>query len=94
MGTRVDGIKDVIINNQNGLLVDPNDPRSLADALFMLIKDRDLVRRLTDSAYEHVYMNFSRTNWLKRYEDLFIDCFQQTTGKGALNLARVSYLSL
>ena len=82
VGTRVDGIKDVIINNQNGLLVDPNDSRSLATALCMLIKDRDLVRGLTDSAYEYVSVNFNRRNWLKRYENFFVDCFQQTTGKG------------
>jgi glycosyltransferase involved in cell wall biosynthesis len=40
------GIPDVVSNLENGLLVDPDDPEALADALVLLLTDRALAERL------------------------------------------------
>ena len=46
VGSRVPGVQEVIDHGVDGLLVDPGDPRSLADALENLLRDTALAARL------------------------------------------------
>jgi glycosyltransferase involved in cell wall biosynthesis len=50
VATRVDGLRDVLCDGGNGLLVNPDDPAALAAALDRLAADRDLQRRLGQAA--------------------------------------------
>ena len=40
------GIPDVVSDGENGLLIDPDDPAALADALVRILSDRDEAERL------------------------------------------------
>lgn len=42
VGTRVGGIPEIIENGSNGLLVEPNDPGGLAQAVLKILGDREL----------------------------------------------------
>ncbi|HZS25120.1 MAG TPA: glycosyltransferase family 4 protein [Gaiellaceae bacterium] len=44
------GIPDVVVDGENGLLVDPDDAAALADALVRLLSDRALAERLGRAA--------------------------------------------
>jgi glycosyltransferase involved in cell wall biosynthesis len=44
------GIPDVVVDGENGLLVDPDDPDALADALARILSDRQLAERLGAAA--------------------------------------------
>jgi glycosyltransferase involved in cell wall biosynthesis len=50
IASAVGGIPDFVIHGRNGLLVPPNDPRALVDALRTAIGDRSLVDSLSDGA--------------------------------------------
>jgi glycosyltransferase involved in cell wall biosynthesis len=50
LGARSGGIPDVVRDGHNGVLVDPNDPKTLADELVRLLSDRPLVERLAAQA--------------------------------------------
>jgi glycosyltransferase involved in cell wall biosynthesis len=50
VASRVGGIPDVVSHNVNGLLVAPDDPHALADALVTLLSDDALARRLGTEA--------------------------------------------
>jgi glycosyltransferase involved in cell wall biosynthesis len=50
IGSRVGGIPDLIEEGVNGLLVDPDDPREIADALVRVLLNRLLAERLGDGA--------------------------------------------
>ena len=52
LGTRVGGIADLVEDGVNGVLVEPGDTRSLADALVSLLDDRARVERLAEGARE------------------------------------------
>jgi glycosyltransferase involved in cell wall biosynthesis len=52
VGTRAGGIPDVIQNEENGLLVEPKDPKALAVAMIRLLKDKDLYERLKQKGLE------------------------------------------
>ncbi|WP_160115815.1 glycosyltransferase family 4 protein [Bosea lathyri] len=49
--TRVGAITEVVRDGFNGLVVEPNDPIGLADALTRLVQEPDLAAELADGAY-------------------------------------------
>jgi glycosyltransferase involved in cell wall biosynthesis len=46
IGGRAGGIPDAVRHEVNGLLVDPEDPQEIADALARVLTDRELLERL------------------------------------------------
>jgi glycosyltransferase involved in cell wall biosynthesis len=50
VGTDVGGIRDIVSPNRTGILVPPQDPDALADALRLLLRDQDRARRLGQEA--------------------------------------------
>jgi glycosyltransferase involved in cell wall biosynthesis len=50
VGTRVGGIPDIVEDGINGLLLEPEDPEALADALARCLTDRELLARLSAGA--------------------------------------------
>lgn len=50
IATEVGALPEVIDRNKNGLVIPPNDPMSLADAMYMLISDKSLLENLCDNA--------------------------------------------
>jgi glycosyltransferase involved in cell wall biosynthesis len=58
VATNAGGLSEAIIDGETGLLVAPEDPRALAEALRAVLSDRALARRLGDSA---------RARFLSRY---------------------------
>jgi glycosyltransferase involved in cell wall biosynthesis len=46
VGARAGGIPDVVWDGETGLLVDPDRPAEIADALVRILSDRDLAERL------------------------------------------------
>jgi glycosyltransferase involved in cell wall biosynthesis len=59
LATRVDGIVELIEDEKTGLLVEPNDPPALAEALARLIGDRQLRRRLGAAGEMRVRRDFA-----------------------------------
>jgi glycosyltransferase involved in cell wall biosynthesis len=50
VATSVGGIRDLVDDGVNGILVEPRNPQALADALIRLLSDRDLAGRLAAAA--------------------------------------------
>jgi glycosyltransferase involved in cell wall biosynthesis len=50
IASRVGGIPDIVTHMEDGILVPPNDPRALADALKLAASDRELRQRLKAGA--------------------------------------------
>jgi glycosyltransferase involved in cell wall biosynthesis len=50
VGSSVGGIRDIVRDGRNGLLVPPRDPIALADALVRVLSDRALAERLAAAA--------------------------------------------
>jgi len=49
----------MVVENETGLLVSPNDPSALAEALERLMVDPALARRLGQAGYERACARFS-----------------------------------
>ncbi len=63
VASRVGGIRDVIADGVNGLLVEPRSPHALADALVRVLSDRELAETLAAAARP------SAEPWLATPED-------------------------
>jgi len=58
--TEVGGLKDVVLHNETGIVVYPNNPDSLAWGIVHTLKHPDWSRKRVANAYEVV---LSRYNW-------------------------------
>jgi glycosyltransferase involved in cell wall biosynthesis len=50
VGTRVGGVPDIVEDGVSGLVVPPEDPRALEDAVVRCLEDRQLLERLSAGA--------------------------------------------
>jgi glycosyltransferase involved in cell wall biosynthesis len=60
VGTDVGGTRDVVHPDRTGILVPPNDPRGLADALRTLLRDPERARRLGAEARAEAIAHLGR----------------------------------
>ena len=82
VSTRIAGIPDLILDNQTGLLVDPEKPNDLAQALRRLIDDPNLCRRLAAEGRAFVLERFEINTALQPLLDQYrrrLDAARPTT---------------
>jgi len=59
VATRAGGIPEVVDEGRTGRLVEPRDPRQLADAIVTLIQDEAMRKRMADAGYARVRKRFT-----------------------------------
>ncbi|MDQ3816889.1 MAG: glycosyltransferase family 4 protein [Acidobacteriota bacterium] len=69
--TAISGIPEVIKDGVNGLLVRPDDPHAIADALLRLKEDKPFALRLSSEAQATVRDNFDGERFAAALADLF-----------------------
>ena len=71
IASRVGGIQDQIVDERDGLLIDPYDLDALAAAMARLLNDPELANRLGAAAQARVHDQFLGDRHLAQYVDLF-----------------------
>jgi glycosyltransferase involved in cell wall biosynthesis len=71
ISTAVSGVPELLEDGENGLVVPPEDPRTLAAALERLIRDPDLRRRLGAAAEKRVRAEFDHHSSVGQLIGLF-----------------------
>ena len=74
--TGVSGIPELVSHETNGLLVPPDDPEALADALMRLHEDRELAGRLARAGNATVRESFDGDVLARRLADLFLEALE------------------
>jgi glycosyltransferase involved in cell wall biosynthesis len=69
IGARVHGIKEVISDRQNGLLVRSKSPDELAKAIFKLSNDNDLMEKIARNGIRFIKTKFSSKKIVTRLEN-------------------------
>lgn len=71
IGSKVEGIEDVIIHGRNGFLVDQDDVHGLKDCLYSLLQDEAVCKRLGESSRHMAREKYSLEQCVNRYQELF-----------------------
>ncbi len=66
----VDGIKEVILNGENGILVPPKNPEAIANAIFQLIENPQLVKGLVSNGLRRAQL-FDVSEHVMRLDSLY-----------------------
>ena len=59
VASKFGGIRNVISSGENGLLVDPSNPREFADAMTTILKDRQLAESMGKEGYKTIQKYYS-----------------------------------
>jgi glycosyltransferase involved in cell wall biosynthesis len=72
VASKVVGVQEMIRHNIDGLLVDPQNPRALADALAILLKDSERAEQLGHQARERAICEFGIEKMTGTYNQVFL----------------------
>lgn len=72
IATRVGGIPEIVTHEHNGLLIAPESPEAIQDAITRLLSDRQLLERLGHNATATAKA-FDRTSMAKRYMETYLE---------------------
>ncbi|MGL5152646.1 MAG: glycosyltransferase family 4 protein, partial [Clostridium sp.] len=71
VATNVGGTKEIVINNETGLLVNSEDISQISSAIIKLIDDKDLRIKMENKAYNLVTENFSVDKMCDQYYEYY-----------------------
>ena len=78
VASAVGGIPEIIEDGKNGLLVEPENPQALCDAMSTMWKDHELAERLARAGYVTVKQHFQWETAAARYEATYMKLLGQT----------------
>lgn len=73
VASEVDGIKEVISNQENGVLVNPNDITEWIKAVTSLLSDSSMAKRIGENARQTVKEKYDWELLAKKYEKIFTE---------------------
>ena len=71
VATSVGDIPEMIKTNETGILVPPNDPQSLLDAINSLLEDKDKASKMAEYAYDFLIENLTWEKLISKYTDFY-----------------------
>jgi glycosyltransferase involved in cell wall biosynthesis len=71
VATAVNGVKELILHEETGLLVPPHDPKALADAMDRLVSHLELAKRLGSNAQRKARELMGSEQMIMAIEDLY-----------------------
>ena len=71
VATSVGDIPEVVKNNETGILVPPNDPQSLLEAINSLLENKEKASKMTEYAYDFIIENFTWKTLISKYVDFY-----------------------
>lgn len=77
IASAVGGIPEIVVHEQTGLLISPQNPRQLADALLRLLSSPDMAVRMGQTGYERVKAAFSLDAMVAKTEAIYAELLCQ-----------------
>ena len=67
IATNVGGIPEIIIHEETGMLVPPDDPKKLKETIIQLLSNKELTEKLANNGFDFVMNNFTWEVLLPKY---------------------------
>ena len=78
IATDIDGVREVIRNGENGILVPPRDPAKLAESVIRLIEDPSLATKLGVNAEKEIPHLFPLSRMVEKTQQLYLELTKKT----------------
>jgi len=69
--TKVGALPEIIQNGENGILIEPRNPKAIVEAINLLLGNKDLIRKISKEGRKTVIEKFNLDKMIQQYEDLF-----------------------
>jgi len=86
VATMVGELPSIIVNGVSGVLVAPEDPEALAEAIKSLLHDPERRRAMSDAARRRIEEEFSATRMAKEY----LEIYEEAAGVGMVRSTSIS----
>jgi len=73
VGSNHGGLTEIIVNNETGFLVEPNNETALSEALSQLIENPQMRKNFGQKGYERAVKEFSVNHYVTSFENLFLN---------------------
>jgi glycosyltransferase involved in cell wall biosynthesis len=73
VATDVGGLKEAVVTGETGFLVPPEDETAIADAVCLLLQDKERAHKMGQSGYERVKTSFSVDVYVKLMERIYLE---------------------
>ncbi|MGD0622081.1 MAG: glycosyltransferase [Thermacetogeniaceae bacterium] len=77
VASNVGGIKEILVDRENGLLVEPDNPRALAARIAWLLEHPDEARRMGEAAARTAAERFDARVMTEQLTRLYMECVQE-----------------
>lgn len=77
IATDVGGNKEVVENNQTGIIVPPEDEDALFEAMKYLIENKEVGHKMGEAGRKRVQDKFSLDRMVREYESVYEECFER-----------------
>ena len=71
IGYNIEGLKELIVNNKTGYLLNKYDEKSMADCILKLLNNPDLIEKLGYNAYKQIKKKFTLNKMLYKHREFF-----------------------
>jgi len=71
VATAVAGTPEVVIDGETGFLVNPRDPKALAQKIRLLLQDQALCKKMGEAGAKRAREHFSLERMVQEYEALY-----------------------
>ncbi len=71
IATQVGGIKDIIVQEETGILVPPENVKALTNALQRVVTDKELATNMGNQAYSRIAKHFTINQMVEKYDRVF-----------------------
>jgi glycosyltransferase involved in cell wall biosynthesis len=78
VGTRVGGVTEAVVAGQSGILVEPGNPGSLAEAVEEILADRSLAKKMGENGRKNVEEKFSWPIAVDRVTAVYREILRET----------------
>jgi glycosyltransferase involved in cell wall biosynthesis len=83
IATRVGGNPEIVEHGKGGILVPVRDSRALAEAIYAILKNRDLAKSLGEEGRRRVEERFSLERMVTETQDLYVKLLEKKSRNGA-----------
>lgn len=73
IGSNHGGLTEIIVNNETGFLVEPNNETKLAEAISKLIENPELRKQFGENGYQRAINEFSVATYVNKFEKLLLE---------------------